>query len=164
MQTVSYNRHQHRHQRYHPFHCLFTRVILRSGMDGGDLARMQIVSTVEGSRRRLLITAILQSSSLHTASYDPRARIVLLLLHMPTLTPLLLYSAATMQLPVGKPPLPSQAASSGLAHSNASASASYPAPLSAAAASSAAAAALGDQQNWLWKYRLSASRYCCVVV
>jgi hypothetical protein len=42
-----------------------------------------------------------------------------------------------------------------LAHSNAATSASYPAPFSATAA---AAAATGDQQNWLWKYRLSASR------
>jgi hypothetical protein len=34
------------------FRCLCGVLISRPGMDGGDLARMQIVSAVEGSRRR----------------------------------------------------------------------------------------------------------------
>lgn len=34
------------------FDCRFGFLISRPGMDGGDLARMQIVSTVEGTRRR----------------------------------------------------------------------------------------------------------------
>jgi hypothetical protein len=59
----------------------------------------------------------------------------------------------------GKPPLPSQGGVGLLAQSNVSPSASYPPPLMAnASAASAAVAASSDQQNWLWKYRLSASR------
>ncbi len=71
-------------------------------------------------------------------------------------------STGPIQLATGKPPLPSQGGGSLMAHPNATPSASFPPPLSAtasAANTAAAAAAAGDQQNWLWKYRLSASRY-----
>jgi hypothetical protein len=165
-------------------HCYYSilSLILQPGMDGGDLARTQIVSTVEGSRRRLdcyfltivscclsllaiqsnmslLHSFVLQNCNLiyvlsFVCTHDCQQYILVFMLSCDC-------STGPLQLASGKPPLPSQGGGSLAAHLNANPSASFPPPLSAtasAANAAAAAAAAGDQQNWLWKYRLSASR------
>ncbi len=138
-------------------------------MDGGDLARTQIVSTVEGSRRRLQcvvahVMFVFDSETLFLLffvwfCFTLCRYLCAVFRNVCTSFNCSIYhlSSGPAQLPTGKPPLPSQAVGNSLALSNATPSASYPPPLMAG--SSSANSSIGDQQNWLWKYRLSASRY-----